>query len=125
MINLQLNRYYCAKSQVIGALYQDGGLPAASQFVTRQWQDEFHNSHVPPPSIAKSKLQEWCQQRPGNPLPHYSVVRSRDGAGQPEVFAATVCLPGVAATGSGRHTSAKEAKKLAAADMLAKVWLLD
>src|SRR3546814_6478464 len=61
---------------VIAALYLDGGLPAAKQFIAAAWTARIEADREAP-SDPKTELQEWAQAR-GQPLPRYSEVRSEE-----------------------------------------------
>jgi ribonuclease III len=91
---------------VIGALYLDGGLPAASRLIRRCWAPLIGaDSH--PPQDAKTALQEWAQAR-GLPLPIYRVLETTGPAHNP-VFIVEVRVEGWApAGGSGRSKRAAE-----------------
>jgi len=85
---------------VIGALYLDGGLPAAEVFITRYWQ-ALMRADVVPPKDAKTALQEWAQGR-GLPLPVYRVIESSGPAHAPS-FTMAVLVQGYPETiGQGR-----------------------
>jgi ribonuclease-3 len=57
---------------VIAAIYLDGGLAAASEFI-RRWWESLIDSMERPPRDPKTRLQEWAQAR-GLGLPAYRVV---------------------------------------------------
>ena len=61
---------------VIAALFLDGGLVAAENFIAKYWE-EILNEDPTPPQDNKTALQEWAQAR-GLPLPIYKTV-SQDG----------------------------------------------
>jgi ribonuclease-3 len=74
---------------VIGALFCDGGLPAAEHFISAHWPTLMH-AEIVPPKDAKTALQEWAQAR-GLPLPVYKVVDASGPAHAPSfVMAVTV-----------------------------------
>lgn len=102
---------------VIGALYLDGGLEAASRLIRRCWAPLIGaDSH--PPQDAKTALQEWAQAR-GLPLPAYRVLETQGPAHNP-LFNVEVRVEGyVPGTGSGR--SKRAAEQEAAAALLAAV----
>ena len=58
-----------ALEAALGALYLDGGLDAARDFVRRAWNDAMI-VQADPPKDAKTALQEWAQKR-GLDLPAY------------------------------------------------------
>ena len=91
---------------VIGALYLDGGLPAARRFIERWWVP-LMDSHVKPPKDSKTALQEWVQGR-GEPLPVYETLASDGPAHEPE-FTVQVTIAGFApATATGPTKRAAE-----------------
>ena len=61
-----------ALEAALGALYLDGGLDAARNFVRRAWHDAM-TVQADPPKDAKTALQEWAQKR-GKDLPVYEVT---------------------------------------------------
>ena len=65
---------------VIGALYLDGGLGAANEFIRRVWEPLIQDVE---PRVAKTELQEWAQGR-GLPLPKYTVVERSGPPHNPE-----------------------------------------
>lgn len=102
---------------VIGALYLDGGLPAARSFVEPVWRPLLEEAPQPPRD-AKTALQEWAQAR-GLPLPEYREV-GRAGPDHGPVFTIEVTLPGLGGeTGEGR--SKRQAEQAAAARLLARL----
>ena len=85
---------------VIGALYLDGGLPAAARFITAHW-NRLMRAEILPPKDAKTALQEWVQAR-GLALPDYRVAESAGPAHAPS-FTMTVTVQGFPEkTGRGR-----------------------
>ena len=60
---------------LMGALYRDGGLPPAEDFIRRYWGQRMHST-VEPPKDAKTTLQEWAQGR-GLSLPAYRETGRR------------------------------------------------
>jgi ribonuclease-3 len=85
---------------VIGALYLDGGLPAAQAFIGAKWATEFR-ADVIPPKDAKTALQEWAQAR-GLPLPAYRVVEETGPAHAPFFVMAVSVAGHPETTGEGR-----------------------
>lgn len=102
-----------ALEAALGALYLDGGLERARDFVRRAWAGVM-DRHQEPPKDAKTRLQEWVQAR-GLELPRYMVV-SRVGPPHAPEFVVTVVAGG--ATGSGTAGSKRAAEQLAARDLL-------
>jgi ribonuclease III len=102
---------------LIAALYIDGGMAAATQFIRSHWESLFEakDSASKDP---KSALQEWAQGR-GLPLPSYAVV-SQSGPDHAPLFDVEVRVPGFEPV-IASAPSKQEAQKRAAADLLAKV----
>lgn len=102
---------------VIAALYLDGGLAAARNFLRSAFAEAI-DRHDQPPTDAKTALQEWAQAR-GLPLPDYAVV-ARSGPDHKPQFVVEVAISGVppmTATGNSKRV----AERRAAAAMLAQV----
>ena len=101
---------------LIGAVYLDGGYPAAEGLVERLWQVRMQAT-AQPLRDSKTVLQEWAQAR-GLPTPVYREV-ARTGPDHSPEFRVAVQLPNFAAAeGSGR--SKRGAEQAAAAAMLAR-----
>ncbi|HYM18618.1 MAG TPA: ribonuclease III [Micropepsaceae bacterium] len=79
---------------VIAAIYLDGGLDAARNFIMRYWQDAFSNLK-PELRDAKTALQEWSQaaERPDRSQPRYSV-KERVGPDHSPFFTVEVRIAG-------------------------------
>ncbi|MEI8394034.1 MAG: ribonuclease III [Rhodospirillaceae bacterium] len=91
---------------VIGALYLDGGLEVARNFVRASWVGQVE-ACILPPRDCKTALQEWAQGR-GKPLPVYEIVRRSGPAHEPE-FEVSVSVEGEPpAPGIGRSRRAAE-----------------
>lgn len=91
---------------VIGAVFVDGGYPAASAFIERLWTERM-NKPKRPLRDAKTVLQEWAQGR-GLPTPSYREV-ARTGPDHDPEFRVLVELPDLPpAEGSGRSKRAAE-----------------
>lgn len=101
---------------LIGAIYLDGGYPAASSFVERLWAGRMRK-----PARAlrdpKTILQEWAQGR-GLPTPAYREVE-RTGPHHDPRFRVAVELPGLELA-EGIGSSKRAAEKAAASAMLAR-----
>ncbi|MCA6120732.1 ribonuclease III [Bradyrhizobium sp. WSM 1704] len=99
---------------VIGAIYLDGGVEAARQFVERNWTERM-NKPRRPLRDPKTVLQEWAQGK-GLPTPVYREVE-RTGPHHDPQFRVAVDLPGLApAEGLGGNKRAAE--KAAASVMI-------
>jgi ribonuclease-3 len=99
---------------VIGAIYIDGGYPAASAFVEKHWTERMHK-HRRPMRDAKTALQEWAQSK-GLPTPVYREVE-RTGPHHDPQFRVAVDLPGLAPA-EGVGGSKRAAEKVAASAMI-------
>lgn len=101
---------------LIGAVFIDGGYPAASELIGRLWEARMR-APARPLRDAKTVLQEWAQAR-GLPTPAYREVE-RTGPDHDPEFRVTVELPErVPAEGTGR--SKRAAEQAAAAAMLVR-----
>jgi ribonuclease-3 len=99
---------------VIGAVFLDGGYPAAAKFVERNWIERMRKP-VRPLRDAKTILQEWAQGK-GLPTPVYREVE-RTGPHHDPQFRVAVDLPGLAPA-EGIGGSKRAAEKVAASAML-------
>src|SRR5262249_51489401 len=101
---------------LIGAVFVDGGYPAAAALIERLWSERMRTP-ARPLRDSKTVLQEWAQAR-GLPTPAYREVERKGPDHDPE-FRVTVELPDLApAEGLGR--SNPPAGRAAAAAMLAR-----
>ncbi len=108
-----------AMEAVIGALYLDGGLAAARDFVRAAFATEMANQSAPPKD-AKTALQEWAQGR-GLPLPAYALI-SRAGPPHAPEFEIAVTVGGErVGEGRGRAGTKQAAEQAAAADLLGRL----
>jgi ribonuclease III len=98
-----------ALEAALGAVFLDGGLPPAREFVRRAW-DSAMNGQGTPPKDAKTALQEWAQKR-GLDLPAYTVS-ARSGPPHAPVFEVTVSIGEY--RGTGTAGSKRAAEQLAA-----------
>ena len=102
---------------LIGALYLDGGLPAAAAFIDRHWNGLIA-AQAEPPIDPKTALQEWTQAR-GMGLPAYRVA-AVEGPDHKPTFSVAVALAdgrGAQAQGAGKRA----AEQAAAARLLARL----
>src|SRR5262245_10006047 len=102
-----------ALEAALGALYLDGGIDRARDFVRSAW-DGVMSRQETPPRDAKTMLQEWVQAR-GLGLPEYAVA-SRAGPPHAPEFVVTATAGGF--VGSGAAGSKRAAEQLAAGDLL-------
>jgi ribonuclease-3 len=101
---------------LIGAVFVDGGYPAAAAFIERLWHDRMITP-ARPLRDPKTMLQEWAQGR-GLPTPTYREVERKGPHHNPE-FRVAVDVPKLApAEGIGR--SKRAAEQAAAAAMLTR-----
>jgi ribonuclease-3 len=100
---------------LIGALYLDGGLAPAAEFIARVWGARLEAMQTPP-QAPKSALQEWAQGR-GLGLPDYRVVEVAGPAHEPR-FEVSVQVgdrpPASATAGSKRAAEQAAAERLLA-----------
>ncbi len=99
---------------VIAALYQDGGLAAAQQFVKRYWTPLLTEDHHPRKD-PKTTLQEWAQAN-GHALPRYQTVHQSGPDHQP-IFHVEVRI-GANASATGDGASKRAAEQVAAEQFL-------
>jgi ribonuclease-3 len=102
-----------AVEALLGAVYLDGGLPAARALVRREWEAQM-GADPRPPMSAKSRLQEYTLGR-GLGLPEYRLVSTTGPSHQP-VFVVAVSAAGREAEGMGES-------KRAAEQLAAEAWL--
>ncbi|MCY3981487.1 MAG: ribonuclease III [Alphaproteobacteria bacterium] len=98
---------------VIAALYLDGGLDAAQQFVRRHWL-ALVERHADVERDPRTRLQEWSHSH-GLGQPVYTVCASRGDAHRPEFEVEAVLANGTRARGAG---GSKRAAAAAAAAVL-------
>ena len=95
---------------VIGAVYVDGGYPAAERVVKNAWHNRLRNALDQPVIDAKTALQEWTQQR-GIGLPSYDCEDL--GVGRSPRFV-SACVIGDSMFGKGSGDRKKDAEQQAA-----------
>jgi ribonuclease-3 len=101
---------------LIGAVFVDGGYPAAAALIERLWRERMLTP-VRPLRDPKTMLQEWAQGR-GLPTPAYREVERKGPHHNPE-FRVAVDVPALQpAEGVGR--SKRAAEQAAAAAMLTR-----
>ena len=94
-----------ALEAALGALYLDGGLDVARNFVRRAWNDAM-TVQAEPPKDANTALQDWAQKR-GLDLPAYTIT-GRSGPPHAPEFTVTVTVGSNDAVGSGGNRRAAE-----------------
>lgn len=105
-----------AMEAVIGAIYLDGGIEPAREFVRRNWHAAMIAQRHPPKD-PKTALQEWLLARRMK-LPDYELT-SREGPSHAPRF--VICVHAAGQTGTGVGGSKRVAERAAAADLLAKL----
>ena len=98
---------------VLGALYLDGGMRPAENFIRQYWSTRL-NEMKNPPRDGKTALQEWAQAR-GLERPVYHTITSSGPAHAPTFFVEVELDANSKATGEG---SSKRAAEQMAAEML-------
>ena len=99
---------------LIGALYLEAGLEAASAFIRRAWDDKV-STRDKAPKHPKSELQEWAAANNRKP-PVYQLA-DRQGPHHAPRFVVEVEIRGVG-TASAEGTSKQEAETAAAAKLM-------
>jgi ribonuclease-3 len=100
-----------AVEALIGAIYLDGGLDAALQFVLEFWKTHLEHN-APPHKDAKSQLQEYLQSQ-NQPIPQY-ILKKRTGPDHAPRFEVSVTLTGgveITGTGLSKRIAEQEAAK--------------
>lgn len=105
-----------ALEALIGAVYLDGGYPAAESFVRRHWL-AVASQQVAPPKDGKTALQEWAQGR-GLPVPSYHLLETAGSAHAP-TFTVEVVVQGFEPE-SAQASSKRSAEQMAASALLAR-----
>jgi ribonuclease-3 len=100
-----------AMEALLGALYLDGGLKAAADFIHRFWQKDIAIEEAP--ADPKTSLQEWAQGH-GLPLPQYKVVEHSGPAHAPQfiIEASVKGYPPAIAEGNSKRSAQKAAAEL-------------
>lgn len=96
---------------LLGALYLDGGLKAAADFINGHWPAMMEEA-LAPPKDPKTALQEWAQSR-GLPLPVYETV-DLQGPDHSPVFTVRVTVAGhppAEASGASKRAAAQTAAR--------------
>lgn len=109
-----------AVEALIAAVYLDGGIDAARQFVLRYWQPRAQTVVAKPPN-PKSELQEWLAKI-GDARPEY-VIENREGPDHQPIFTVSVRVRGLAPA-QGTGGSRRAAEEAAATTLLLRegVW---
>lgn len=103
---------------IIGAIFLDGGLKAASDFIFNNFSQEIHSIINTPLSNWKAILQDHCQKKYQQP-PIYQVLEE-SGPDHSKSFAISVIINNKEC-GRGTGASKKEAQQSAAADAIERI----
>jgi len=116
-----INVYADVMESLIAALYVEGGLDIARNFILRWWEERARHS-AQQRRDAKTELQEWAHKQKAGELPAYRVVK-RKGPDHDPLFEIEVRVLGFAPA-SGRGSSKRQAEQEAAEAMLRRenVW---
>src|SRR6266550_777287 len=109
-----------ALEAVLGAVFVDGGFPAARAAIDRIYADLLRAAD--PTTLGKdpkTRLQEWLQAR-RYPVPEYAVVATT-GEAHAQQFEVDCRIPALAVTTRGSGTSRRAAEQDAAAAAFARV----
>lgn len=102
---------------IIGAIYLDGGLEAAKQFLFRNFTPQIENILKTPLRNWKALLQDYCQKK-YQQTPTYHVLQA-SGPDHSKVFEISVQIQ-QRELGRGAGASKKEAQQAAAADAFSR-----
>ena len=98
---------------LLGAIYLEGGVAAATGVVERFWRPRIEALRLAPPlKDPKTRLQEWLLAR-GRSLPVYAV-EAIGGEAHAQVFTVSCVVPGSTVTTEGRGASRRRAEQIAA-----------
>lgn len=109
-----------ALEAVLGAVFVDGGFPAARAVIDRIYADLLHAAD--PTALGKdpkTRLQEWLQAR-RYPVPEYAVVATT-GDAHAQQFEVDCRIPALSLTTHGSGSSRRAAEQNAAAAAFARV----
>jgi ribonuclease-3 len=104
---------------ILGAIYLDGGIRPAREFVIRHFQHEILQTIENPAENWKAKLQDYSQRK-FREIPIYKIT-DIEGPDHQKTFHVTVFVGGEP-LGKGLGSSKKKAEQLAAQKALAKIY---
>jgi ribonuclease-3 len=105
---------------LLGAIYLEGGVAAATSVVERFWRPRIDALRdAPPLKDPKTRLQEWLQAR-SRPLPAYTV-EGIGGEAHAQLFTVSCVVPGTSVTTEGRGASRRRAEQIAAEHALQRL----
>jgi ribonuclease-3 len=102
---------------IIGAIYLDGGIDPAKEFLLKIFKP-LAETMIEPPKDAKTSLQEWAQANKRG-LPTYKVVKE-DGPAHAPIFTIEAAING-ADPEQGTGHSKREAEQVAAQKLMDKL----
>ncbi len=102
-----------AVESLIAAIYLDGGMEVAKNFILRFWQEDMNKKPLTPDP--KTTLQEWSQNHL-KLLPQY-ILTQTEGFDHSPTFTTTLVLEGLPSVNASGGTK-KESEKKAAQQML-------
>ncbi len=102
-----------AVEALIGAIYLDGGINAAKEFIYQHVLPEIEADEQLIKMNSKSKLQEYLQKR-AQPVPQYELIKTT-GCGHKPRFEVACQVHGLRSKAIGEGGSMKEAEQNAAA----------
>ncbi len=109
-----------AVEALIGALYIDGGLPAATRLVSQLFGELISSTEADSWSKdAKTELQEWLQAR-RLPVPTYRILAAR-GQAHAQTFDVECAVPALGLAEQGEGRSRRIAEQEAARRMLSRL----
>jgi ribonuclease-3 len=108
--------YSDAVEALIGAIFLDGGLESAENFILLFWRPLFEK-YKQPPKDSKSSLQEWAQSR-NKTVPQYTTIRVEGPPHSPH-FVVEVTVDDIGAI-CGEGNTKREAEHVAATLFLEK-----
>ena len=104
-----------ALEALIGALYLDGGMPAAAAFIDQLYTEDFQQLTPGQASKnAKGRLQEWLQQQSPPKRLEYKFIQA-SGPDHNKVFTVAVVIDGKPQAQG--HGASKKAAEIAAAEI--------
>lgn len=103
---------------IIGAIYLDGGIDAARDFLFDNFRSDIEETLKAPLSNWKALLQDYCQKN-HQTTPVYQVLEE-SGPDHGKNFVIAVSISGTE-KGRGRGASKKEAQQAAAADAMTRI----
>ncbi|QXK91642.1 ribonuclease III [Neoehrlichia mikurensis] len=112
-----LNNLENALEALIGAIYIDGGIQSAKEFILQHWESSAKRMLLPPQD-AKTTLQELAQTQE-LPIPNYRIT-NKSGLDHCPIFTVEVSLPHYG-TATATGNSKKSAEQKAAELMLQKI----